>query len=235
MLSIVIPTLNEEGYLGRLLESIEKQEYNDYEVIVADSESEDGTVEKARSYGCRIVNTDKRGPGHGRNKGAEKAEGEKILFLDADIELRDRRTFDRVVKALDDDKIVAGSSSWVPKDGGLKGHLFLWLGSLTVELENSLFGRVSGTGNFLFTEKRVFDEIGGFDEEMPFFEDVDFLKRAGELGKTRFHRRQMNVSTRRAQNKGLIKTTAEYTLPYIYYTLGKKEAMKRKFAFKTIS
>lgn len=111
MLSIVIPTLNEEWYLGRLLDSIEEQDYEDYEIIVADSESEDDTVEKARSHGCRIVNVDKRGPGHGRNKGAEKAKGDKILFLDADVELRDRKTFDRVVEALDDDEIVAGSNA----------------------------------------------------------------------------------------------------------------------------
>lgn len=235
MLSIVIPTLNEEGYLGRLLESIEKQDYNDYEVIVADSESEDDTVEKARSYGCRIVNTDKRGPGHGRNKGAEKAEGGKILFLDADVELRDSKTFDRVVEALEDEDIVAGSSSWIPKDGGLKGHIFLWLGTLMIEIEDSLLGQVSGTGNFLFTEKEVFENIGGFDEEMPFFEDVDFLKRADELGEIKLLRRQMNVSTRRAENNGLLKATAEYTLPYLYFTLGKKDAMKKKFAFKTIS
>ncbi|PIV12587.1 MAG: teichoic acid biosynthesis protein, partial [Candidatus Nealsonbacteria bacterium CG03_land_8_20_14_0_80_36_12] len=82
MLSIIIPTLNEEKYLPSLLEEIKKQNFSDYEIIVADGGSEDKTVKIARNYGCKIV---KGGlPAKGRNEGAKIAEGDILLFMDAD-------------------------------------------------------------------------------------------------------------------------------------------------------
>ena len=83
MLSIIIPTLNEEKYLPPLLDSIKKQDYKDYEVIVADAGSKDKTVEIAKKYGCKVV---KGGllPA-GRNRGAEASKGDLLLFLDSDI------------------------------------------------------------------------------------------------------------------------------------------------------
>lgn len=86
-LSIIIPTYNEEKYLPKLLQSIRKQNFRDYEVIVADAGSEDGTREIAQSYGCKIVEGGL--PAVGRNKGAEVAQGDYLLFLDSDVVLTD--------------------------------------------------------------------------------------------------------------------------------------------------
>ena len=54
-ISIIIPAYNEEEYLPKLLESIEKQDFKDYEVIIADANSSDNTREIAESYGCTVV------------------------------------------------------------------------------------------------------------------------------------------------------------------------------------
>ena len=54
MLSIIIPTLNEESYLPKLLNSIKKQDFQDYEMIVADAGSKDKTIEIALASGCKI-------------------------------------------------------------------------------------------------------------------------------------------------------------------------------------
>ena len=83
--SIIIPTYNEEEYLPKLLESIKSQDFTDYEVIVADAQSNDNTREIAKEYGCIVVEGGL--PGVGRNKGAEVAKGEVLLFLDSDLEL----------------------------------------------------------------------------------------------------------------------------------------------------
>ena len=77
--SIIIPTYNEEEYLPVLLESIKKQDFDDYEVIVADANSTDRTREIAEEYGCIVV--DGGLPGVGRNNGARVAKGEYLLFL----------------------------------------------------------------------------------------------------------------------------------------------------------
>ena len=85
--SIIIPTYNEEEYLPVLLKSIKKQDFDDYEIIVADANSTDKTREIAEEYGCIVV--DGGLPAVGRNNGAEVAKGEYLLFLDSDLELTD--------------------------------------------------------------------------------------------------------------------------------------------------
>ena len=86
MLSIIIPTKNEEHYLPLLLNSIKRQKYSGpMELIVADAGSTDKTVAIAKKFGAKVV---KGGhPGVGRNAGAKVAKGELFLFLDADVVL----------------------------------------------------------------------------------------------------------------------------------------------------
>lgn len=88
MLSIIIPTLNEEKHLEKLLKSIKKQDFNHYEIIVADAGSKDKTLEIAKRYKCRIAKGGS--PAQGRNQGAEEARGDLLLFLDADVILPDK-------------------------------------------------------------------------------------------------------------------------------------------------
>ena len=82
MLSIIIPTLDEEKYLPILLSQIKKQSFSDYEIIVADGGSTDKTVEIAKSFDCKVTNGGL--PAKGRNEGAKIARGEIFLFLDSD-------------------------------------------------------------------------------------------------------------------------------------------------------
>ena len=86
MLSIVIPTFNEEKYLPKLLESLKKQTFQQYEIIVADNNSKDNTRQLAKKYGCNVIGGGL--PGIARNKGANTANYD-LLFLDADIILDD--------------------------------------------------------------------------------------------------------------------------------------------------
>ena len=83
MLSIIIPTLNEEDYLPWLLNSIKKQDFVDYEIIIADAGSKDKTLSIAKSYGCKIVPGGL--PAKGRNEGAKAAKGDMLIFLDSDV------------------------------------------------------------------------------------------------------------------------------------------------------
>lgn len=81
-ISIIIPTYNEEEFLPDLLKSIKRQDFKDLEVIIADANSTDKTVEIAKSYMCKVVPGGL--PAVGRNNGAKVAKGEILLFLDAD-------------------------------------------------------------------------------------------------------------------------------------------------------
>ena len=93
LFSIVVPTFNREGHIGRCLESIARQSYRDHEVVVVDNASVDGTVEVVRGFDSRLdvdvlVNDSNRERSYSRNRGAEYANGRFVVFLDSDDELR---------------------------------------------------------------------------------------------------------------------------------------------------
>ena len=101
-LSIIIPTKNEEENLPILLSSIKEQTFTDYEVIVADAHSSDDTRRIAVERGVRVVEGGM--PGEGRNKGALKAQGELLLFLDADVILSSHHFLRDIVLEFDEER-----------------------------------------------------------------------------------------------------------------------------------
>jgi glycosyltransferase involved in cell wall biosynthesis len=86
LVSAIIPTYNRGYTVGRAVESILKQTYENIEVIVVDDGSTDDTQEKLKEYGDRIRVLYQRnsGPGPARNRGIEASRGEIIAFLDSD-------------------------------------------------------------------------------------------------------------------------------------------------------
>jgi len=84
--SIVIPVYNREHLIQETLESVLNQRFDDYEVIVVDDGSTDGTVSTLRSYEDQIhlIQQENQGPGAARNRGIETASGEYVAFLDSD-------------------------------------------------------------------------------------------------------------------------------------------------------
>ncbi|MFA6754790.1 MAG: glycosyltransferase, partial [Candidatus Dojkabacteria bacterium] len=80
--SIIIPAKNEGLHLPRLLKSIQDQDVQPLEVIVSEYDSDDDTVNIAKSFGATVIEGGM--PGVGRNKGAEVAKAENLMFMDAD-------------------------------------------------------------------------------------------------------------------------------------------------------
>jgi glycosyltransferase involved in cell wall biosynthesis len=88
MLSIIIPVFNGEKTLGALMDSIERSDFKEYEVIVVNDCSADQTDSVINSYAIRHISLPKRlGPGIARNSGAQEARGKILVFFDADIEI----------------------------------------------------------------------------------------------------------------------------------------------------
>ena len=82
--SVIIPAHNEESVISKALESIKQQSFTDYEVIVICDACSDKTAEIARSYGAKVIDVDAHSSGAARNAGLDVAQGEWILFCDAD-------------------------------------------------------------------------------------------------------------------------------------------------------
>ena len=86
MVSVIIPTFNRAYLLGRAVESVLSQTYNNYEIIVVDDGSDDGTGEIIESFNKRVrfFRIPHSGVSKARNTGIEKAKGDWISFLDSD-------------------------------------------------------------------------------------------------------------------------------------------------------
>ncbi|MCK5465922.1 glycosyltransferase family 2 protein, partial [Candidatus Parcubacteria bacterium] len=136
ILSIIIPTKNEEEYLPKLLESIKKQTFKDYEIIVADNKSTDKTRKIAIKYKCKIV----RGglPGKARNGGAKVARGDILLFLDADTELKSKDFLDKAIKEFGKRKLDLAASLMYLKGNKLDKLYFDFWNRLTELFQYSL-------------------------------------------------------------------------------------------------
>src|SRR5437870_5180364 len=89
--SVVIPAYNEATYINRLLGDLAQQNSKDFEVIVSDAESKDGTKQLVDSFkdklDIKFFEAPPKGPAFGRNQGAKHATGEWLLFFDADVHI----------------------------------------------------------------------------------------------------------------------------------------------------
>jgi len=105
-LSIVIPTMNEERSIGKVIDAIRGSipESLSYEILIVDTDSKDRTREIALSKGARIVDEPRRGYGRAYKTGFEAAAGEIIATLDADMTYP-ADMIERLVSILDSEKL----------------------------------------------------------------------------------------------------------------------------------
>ena len=212
MLSIIIPTLNEEKYLPLLLREIKKQNFKeDYEIIVADADSNDRTVEIAKSFGCNI--TEGGLPAKGRNEGAKIARGEIFLFLDADnIYLPDNFLTD-LLSEFKKRKLSVASFTICPDGNGFDKFAYEFY-NFWVKLTQRFFAYAT---NAVLVKIEIFEKINGFDEEIKIGEDHDFAKRAAKIGRFGFIKTEpVLTSIRRFERDGRFKTYSKYLLAGIY-------------------
>jgi glycosyltransferase involved in cell wall biosynthesis len=90
--SIIVPTLNSGKFLPTLLKSIKKQKYREYEVLVVDNGSTDGTKKIANDFKAKFITVKGKSPQVcvQRNVGAKNAKGDYLYFVDHDMELSDK-------------------------------------------------------------------------------------------------------------------------------------------------
>ena len=112
MISIIIPTLNEEKIIEKTLKSL-KELKGDYEIIVSDGKSTDRTVSISKMYADKVVVYEgeaRQTIAMGRNLGASVASGEYLLFLDADIAIPNPSFFfSKLLKEFNDKKFVGAT------------------------------------------------------------------------------------------------------------------------------
>jgi glycosyltransferase involved in cell wall biosynthesis len=198
VLSIVIPTLNEEKYLPHLLESLEEQTYRDFEIVVADAHSQDATRHIATGHACRIVVGGRIA--RGRNAGARRAHGEYLLFLDADVTLGPS-FLEELLSQLINKKLDVASGFITPDSKKIFDQVMVTTSNVWHFAIQHLYPHASGF--YIVARKSLHDEIGGFDEELFLTEDHDYVMRAARHGKFQYlWQPRVTFSVRRFDKEG---------------------------------
>jgi len=90
MISVIIPTYKSAKILDKALSSVYRNDFKDFETIVVDDASGDNTRDVVKNYPAQYISLDhNQGAAFARNKGAEVAKGDILLFVDADVEVQD--------------------------------------------------------------------------------------------------------------------------------------------------
>lgn len=205
LISVVIPTLNEEKYLGKTLEELNKQAHPDfdYEVIVADSSSTDRTVEIAKKYGAKAVIVPKVSPAFARQKGIEAARGEIIACLDADT-LPSSDWLKILAREFTNDKDLVGLTGKVKilGKGALSKISFFFFQNIFYPL-NFLLGKTIFNGQNFAVQKKAFLTIGGFNTSIHSGEDADLGLRLSKVGKVVFCPKVLVFTSPRREKEGI--------------------------------
>ncbi len=203
-LTVVIPAKNEAELIPRLLSSLVNQDYPkmpNTKILVADAGSTDGTTEIVMGFRDRLkVEVIPGGlPSVGRNAGAALADTQYILFIDADVEPTSNSLIRRAVELAQSKHLHCVTTNIICREGN-------WFDK-AIYLGNDFFQHLSrlhqpfSTGMFMLFNKRRFDELEGFHEEVHFAEDYLLSK---QVARSKFSivRGGVYTTNRRFQKMG---------------------------------
>lgn len=185
-LSIIVPAQNAQDFLPRCLEALDgAREGIASEVLVVDDASTDDTAEFAESRGVEVLRLERgRGPSAARNRGAARARGATLMFVDADVVVHPD-ALSRVLELLDRHPEVSAVFGSYDRDPAARGAVTRYKNLLHhfvhQHARSEAFTFWTGCGAI---RRSAFEEMGGFDEEdYPFcIEDIELgyrLRRAG--------------------------------------------------------
>lgn len=229
ILSLIIPTYNEEEYLPVLLESIKQQDFSDYEIIVADADSKDNTVKIAEEYGCIVVEGGM--PAVGRNNGAKVAKGDYLLFLDSDLKL----TEDYLAKVIYEfkmERLGIAITQMKPLSKKTEDKLLHDLANLFMISVEKI--KPHGAGCYgIIAKRELHERCGGFNEELTFGEDTEYIERLAKKERFKVLRNaKIGVSTRRLEEEGVATLAKQYCKSTVNDFLGiRTEASDLNYGF----
>jgi len=220
--SIIIPTLNEEKFVGKLLDDLVKQTHTDFETIIVDAKSIDKTIEVVDGYKSqlpkqKIFQIGGRNVSKQRNFGAKNAQGHYLLFLDADA-----RIDKHFLKKLNGCIIKQKGLLFVPAIYSSKRDpqiaMAMDFSNAFVSLSNKI-GKPFSTGGSMIVEKHFFFHIKGFPEDVPLSEDHLLVRNAYSQGVSAKFLPTIRVqfSLRRFKREGKLELLYKYIKSTIYY------------------
>jgi glycosyltransferase involved in cell wall biosynthesis len=208
--SVIVPAYNEEKYISKCLESLKKQTYKDFEIIVINNNSIDNTEEIAKQFVDKVVLETNKGYHNAVNRGARESNAKYITFCDADS-IYPEDWLEKVMTEFEKDPNILAVY------GGLKfyDHNFLvnffssYAYSLSLKISKML--GFDNTPGFNFVMKKdAYLQVGGYDPKIydSILVDIELGKRLQQVGKLKQNTKiKVYTSSRRLKGDGIIKAS----------------------------
>ncbi|MBN8766981.1 MAG: glycosyltransferase family 2 protein [Thiobacillus sp.] len=180
--SVIIPTYNREKFIGDAIKSVLDQTFQDFEIIVVDDGSTDGTagvIKEFYSEKIRYIYQSNQGRSQARNHALNLAQGRYIAFLDSD-DLYLPEKLGMQVDFMDkhpDYGMIYTSAYCVDENGNSLPHVYEAKASGWIYEDIAFFVPVTITLPTVMARREAFEAVGGFDENMERFEDTDMWRR----------------------------------------------------------
>ena len=234
MISIIIPTLNEETVLEKTLKNLKKITTFPFEIIISDGRSSDGTLQIAKKYTDKVVvyaEKKRQTIANARNLGAKIAHENILVFMDADVIIENPdKFFKQAIEEFNKNKelVALTVSVKVMKEAETWGDkIFFSILNISHRFNNNLLNNGMAPGEFQMIRKNAFEKTGGYNEALVASEDYDMFFRLSRIGKTKMVKNLTILHTgRRAHKIGWSKLLSQWMLNAIWVVLFKKAYSK---------
>ncbi len=215
-ISIIIPVLNEENSLAKLLDYLLKI-YNPTitnEIIVIDGGSADRTLEVLKSYPKIRVLLSEKGRAKQMNLGAEKATSEILYFLHCDT--FPPKNFDTEIV----DQVINGKISGCFKMKFNNKHFVLRVSQWFTQFNHK---SCRGGDQSLFVDRKLFEKLNGFDEKLTIYEDNELIHRLYENSKFTVIQKSVTTSARKYLNNGIWALQFHFLIIHLKFWAGSSQ------------
>lgn len=211
-ISIIIPVLNEENYIQKVLEKIANNTTSNQikEVLVVDGGSTDKTVHFAKKQGAEVISGPK-GRAKQMNLGAHKASGVLLYFLHVDS--LPPVGFDSKIINLYLKNSEAGCFRLQFDSSSLFLRFFAWCTKINQPI-------CRGGDQSLFVSSAIFNELGGFNENYIIYEDNEFIQRLYKKTSFKIIADYVQTSARRYMKRGMITLQYHFAIIHLKHYLG---------------
>lgn len=216
LISIVIPAHNEEDYLRQTLHSIKNQSYRNYEVIVVANGCTDKTEEIVQKREVKLLSIPRPNVSRARNYGASKANGDILMFLDADTTLENDS-----LKKIKDNFTEQYSVATTRSKADLPDFKF----KLAQSFKNvvNITKLYKGCSGALICRREDFDKVNGYDPNIIVKEHKKLTNHLLKHGKFLCVNTYTTTSMRRLKNWGISKAAWFWIKQWIKYKFGNLE------------
>jgi rSAM/selenodomain-associated transferase 2 len=225
-ISIVIPTLNEAENIARLVSYLREQGGEKVtEIIVVDSGSTDGTVDRAIASGAKVLRCPQRNRAAQMNLGAREAANDVLYFIHADTLPPD--SFAEDIER----ELAAGQVMGCYRYQFDSPRLILKFNAFWVRFK---WLWCQGGDKTFFVKRAVFEEFGGYDERFVVMEEYDFLRKAMRKYELRVLPKYVLISARKYEHNSWLRVQLANAGAFAMFRWGAEPAKIKRFYFQML-